>query len=157
MKSKLLQCLAAVSCLTSAAFAEETIESRIGPLQFTHDFENGYPTLETQQKLFDEMDFQRATQAYIWALPIVSFANWQIQHEKVFEAQSGDIVLYRDTIDKYGLLTANTTTPYALSFINMSDTGPIVIDMPEAEVRGATHTMWQIGITQMTEPGRYVF
>ncbi|MEM1442642.1 MAG: DUF1254 domain-containing protein, partial [Verrucomicrobiota bacterium] len=55
-----------------------------------------------------------------------------------------------DRSDKYGLLTANTTTPYALSFINLSETGPIVIDMPEAKVRGATHTMWQIGITQMT-------
>ncbi|TMV10096.1 DUF1254 domain-containing protein [Ruegeria sediminis] len=143
--------------LAGASHGQETIDTRIGSLEFTHDFENGYPTLETQAKLFDEMDFQRATQAYIWAIPIVSFAKWQQQHEDVFDAQSGDIVLYRDTIDKYGLLTANTTTPYALSFINMSETGPVVIDMPEAEVRGAMHTMWQIGITQMTEPGRYVF
>ncbi|MEM7283694.1 MAG: DUF1254 domain-containing protein [Pseudomonadota bacterium] len=150
--------VSAISFLfASTAISQETIESRIGPLEFTHDFENGYPTLETQSKLFDEMDFQRATQAYIWAIPLVGFANWQKQHEEVFDAKSGDIVLYLDTIDKYGLLTANTTTPYALSFINLSDTGPIVIDMPEADVRGATHTMWQIGITQMTEPGRYVF
>lgn len=103
------------------------------------------------------MDFQRATQAYIWAIPIVSFAQWQKAHEETFGASSGDIVLYRDTQDKYGLLTANTTTPYALSFINLEETGPIVIDMPDADVRGATHSMWQIGITQMTEPGRYVF
>ncbi|ODR96590.1 hypothetical protein AUC70_15140 [Methyloceanibacter stevinii] len=148
----------AVAALASAnAMAEETIDTRVGPLTFTHDFENGYPSKETQQKLFDEMDFQRATQAYIWAIPIVSFAQWQKAHEETFGASSGDIVLYRDTQDKYGLLTANTTTPYALSFINLEETGPIVIDMPDADVRGATHSMWQIGITQMTEPGRYVF
>ena len=140
-----------------AQAGEQTIETRIGPLEFTHDFENGYPTLETQQKLFDEMDFQRATQAYIWGIPIVAFAQWQRVHEGTFGAKSGDIVLYRDLVDKYGLLTANATTPYALSFINLEETGPIVIDMPDAQVRGATHSMWQIGITQMTEPGRYVF
>lgn len=142
--------------VSGAAFAEQnTINTRIGPLTFTHDFESGYPTKETQQKLFDEMDFQQ--QAYLWGLPIVAFAQWQRAHENTFGAKSGDIVFYHDLVDKYGLLTANATTPYALSFINLEETGPIVIDMPDADVRGATHSMWQIGITQMTEPGRYIF
>ncbi len=157
MLKRLFSSVAVAALISGAAMAEETIETRIGPLTFTHDFENGYPTIETQQKLFDEMDFQRATQAYIWAIPIVAFAQWQRAHEETFGAASGDIVHYRDTVDKYGLLTANTTTPYALSFINLEETGPIVIDMPEADVRGATHSMWQVGITQMTEAGRYVF
>jgi len=157
MLNLLITTTAAAVLLSGVAMAEETVETRIGPLTFTHDFENGYPTKETQEKLFDEMDFQRATQAYIWGLPIVAFAQWQKAHEQTFGAKSGDIVLYRDTVDKYGLLTANTTTPYALSFINLTDTGPIWIEMPDAEVRGATHSMWQIGITQMTEPGSYVF
>jgi hypothetical protein len=59
--------------------AEQTIDTHIGKLTFTHDFENGYPTKETQKKLFDEMDFQRATQAYIWGIPIVSFADAEVQ------------------------------------------------------------------------------
>jgi len=29
--------------------------------------------------------------------------------------------------------------------------------MPEAEVRGAAHDMWQIAITRITEPGKYLF
>jgi hypothetical protein len=29
------------------------------------------------QKLYDERDFQRACQAYLWALPAVSFTAWQ--------------------------------------------------------------------------------
>jgi hypothetical protein len=146
------------TALTGPAVAEPTtIETRLGPLSFTHDFENGYPTEETVEKLFDEMDFQRATQAYLWGLPIVAFAQWQHEHENVFAAKSGDIVYYRDYADKAGLLTANAVTPYALSFIDLVETGPIVIDMPEADVRGATHSMWQIAIAPMTEPGRYVF
>jgi hypothetical protein len=158
MKALSVVTLLALAAFANPAFAEpSTINSRIGPLSFTHDFENGYPTKETQEKLFDEMDFQRATQAYLWGLPIVAFAQWQYEHENVFGAKSGDIVFYRDYADKAGLLTANATTPYAASFINLEETGPIVIDMPEADVRGATSSMWQIAIAAMTEPGRYVF
>ena len=36
------------------------IETRIGTLEFTHDFANGFPTDATVQKLYDERDFQRA-------------------------------------------------------------------------------------------------
>jgi hypothetical protein len=135
----------------------ETIRTRIGELAFTHDFANGYPTDETVKMLFDEIDFQRACQAYIWAIPIVAFAQWQYAHEETFGAKSGEIVYYPDYVSKLGLLTANATTPYALSFIRLEDTGPIVVEIPEAEVRGAMHSMWQIAIAPMTEPGKYAF
>ncbi|MEI8251952.1 MAG: hypothetical protein WCF98_12340, partial [Synechococcus sp. ELA057] len=35
------------------------------------ELENGYPTDATARKLYDELDLQRATQAYLWALPAV--------------------------------------------------------------------------------------
>ena len=54
---------------------EQTVETRIGTLSFTHDFANGYPTKATVEKLYDERDFQCACQAYLLALPIVSFAE----------------------------------------------------------------------------------
>jgi len=53
------------------------IETRIGTLEFTHDFANGFPTDATVEKLYDERDFQRACQAYLWSIPAVSFAAWQ--------------------------------------------------------------------------------
>jgi len=62
--------IVALACTTAArAQTGETIDTRIGTLSFTHDFANGYPTKETVAKLFDERDFQRATQLYLWALP----------------------------------------------------------------------------------------
>ena len=146
----------------AVAHAEEPslgkkIETRIGTLEFTHDFANGYPSKETVHLLFDEMDFQRACQAYIWAIPIVAFAQWQHAHEETFGLKSGEILYYPNYASKLGLLTANATTPYALSFINLEETGPIVVKIPEAEVRGAMHSMWQVAITSMVEPGTYVF
>ena len=136
--------------------SETTIDSHIGKLSFTHEFTKGYPTDETQQKLFDELDFQRACQAYIWATPLVSFAQWQYAHTKSFGAENGQIVFMESYDDKLGGLTFNTTTPYVISFIDLND-GPWVIEMPEAEVRGAANDFWQIGVAQMTKPGKYLF
>lgn len=135
---------------------EELIPTRIGKLKFTHDFANGYPTHETQQLLLDEMDFQRACQAYLWAIPYVSMAQWQWAHNEQLGAKNGQIVYLESYEDKVGGLTYNTTTPYALPFIDMTD-GPWVLEMPDGEVRGAASDFWQIGVVQVTEPGKYLF
>ena len=53
----------------------QKIETRIGTLEFTHDFANGYPTDTAVEKLYDERDFQRACQAYLWSLPAVFYRD----------------------------------------------------------------------------------
>ena len=72
-KSQTLLSLAVAVLVAVPALAQEAVDSRIGELSFTKDFENGYPTDETVRALYDEMDFQRATQAYIWSVPLVGF------------------------------------------------------------------------------------
>jgi hypothetical protein len=157
-KSKTLTVILCVLSLLAAfaAQAQETIDTRIGKLSFTHDFANGYPTDATQELLFDEIDFQRACQAYLWSIPIVSMAQWQYAHMEQLGAENGQIVFVETYEDKLGGLTYNTTTPYVLPFIDMAD-GPWVMVMPEGEVRGAANDFWQIGVAQMTKPGKYVF
>ena len=51
--------------MTAVQTGSQKIETRIGTLEFTHDFANGYPTDATVEKLYDERDFQRACQAYL--------------------------------------------------------------------------------------------
>jgi len=145
-----------IALFTATATGAETIKTRIGRLNFTHDFANGYPTDSTVAKLFEEIDFQRACQAYIWALPLVSMAQWQYAHTVQLGAANGQIVFVESYDDKLGGLTYNVTTPYVLPFIDLSE-GPWVTVMPQGEVRGAAHDMWQIQITQITEPGQYLF
>src|SRR5688572_25044733 len=78
------------------------------------------PSKESIPKLFDEMDFQQATQSYLWGLPIVAFAEWQYQQYKTFKATSNDLILYNSYNDRLGILTANATTPYIVSFIDLA-------------------------------------
>ena len=150
----LVLCVNAIQSV--AVSAQETIKTRIGDLKFTHDFANGYPTDATVSKLFNEMDFQRACQAYIWSTPIVSMAQWQHAHTKQLGAKNGQIVFCETYDDKIGGLTYNVTTPYALPFIDLSD-GPWVVVVPEGEVRGSANDMWQFGIMPLTKPGKYLF
>jgi hypothetical protein len=76
VKLKLPDCIIAALGIGLAAFApcsaQETtvVETRIGELSF----EYGYPSKQAVTKLYDELNYQRATQAYIWGLPIVSMA-----------------------------------------------------------------------------------
>ena len=141
---------------TQASTAEggETLETRIGDLSFTHDFATGYPTDETITKLFDEIDFQRACQAYIWSIPLVSFAQWQYAYNVTLGAENGQITFLNGYDDILGGLTFNATTPYALVFIDLGKE-PWIVHMPEGEVRGAAHDMWQREITSITKPGKY--
>jgi hypothetical protein len=136
-----------------------TIDSGIGPLAF----EGGYPTQESVTRLFDELDFQRAVQAYLWAIPLVSFAQWQEAHEQVFGQQDGDLVLITTFRDRIGLLTANDTTPYVIGHLNLKRTGPLVIDYPKGQTAGGILDFWQRPITDLGltgpdkgEGGRYL-
>lgn len=126
-----------------------TIQTRIGELKFTHDFENGYPTDETVQKLYDEMDFQRACQAYLWGLPFVSLAEWQNQHETVFGTGEGDLVIYTSFKDKLGILTSNATTPYVFGFVDLTKTGPMVLELQPGLNASGISDLWQKTITDV--------
>ncbi|UCE43217.1 MAG: DUF1254 domain-containing protein [Candidatus Aminicenantes bacterium] len=137
-----------------------TVDTRIGQLTF----ENGYPSRESVDKLFDAMDFQRATQAYIWALPIVSLAEWQFVHEEQFSTNDGDLVVYMSTEEKLGILTANATTPYIVGFYDLGRSGPLVVDVPAGPVGGLVDDFWQRPVADLGlagpdkgKGGKYLF
>jgi hypothetical protein len=130
------------SIVHSANRAEQpptTLHTRIGALTY----EVGYPTKETSQKLYDEMDLQRASQAYMWSFPAVSFAS--IKAGLLRDLGVGDmgIVLYPDFLDTKGIyLTGNSTTIYAASFIDLAKDGPVVVEVPAGPTAGAFADLW---------------
>jgi hypothetical protein len=133
----------------------QRIETRIGTLEFTHDFANGYPTDATIEKLYDERDFQRACQAYLWSLPAVSFASWQRGITNGLGARNGQIVAILSLEARRGVLTANATTPYYLGFADLSG-GPLVMVNPPRGVQGGISDAWQRTIPGTESPGTYL-
>src|SRR6185436_12205875 len=154
MKAASILCLSATALFASSVLAEnKTVDSRIGKLEFTHDFANGYPTKETVEKLYAERDFQRACQAYLWSIPAVSFAEWQ-HGQASFGAGNGAIAEILSYDDRLGILTPNATTPYYIVFADLS-VGPLIIDMPP-NVRGGLSDGWQHALPDSNRSAKYL-
>jgi hypothetical protein len=126
-----------------------TVNSRLGKLELN----NGYPTEATVKKLYDDIDFQRACQAYLWGLPLIAMVQWQAEQQDKFGAGNLDYVDYLTFKDKLGLLTANATTPYVLAFANMKDTGPLVAEVPAGAMAGGIVDFWQRPLTDTGQTG----
>lgn len=125
------------------------VKSRLGNLEIR----NGYPTDETVKKLYDDIDLQRATQAYLWALPLMGMQQWQAEQRQKFGAGNLDYVDYFNFTDKLGLLTANATTPYVIGFPNLKETGPLVVEIPAGPAAGGILDFWQRPLTDTGQTG----
>jgi len=133
----------------SAQHAVETTDTRIGKLEF----QKGYPSEATVKKLYNEMDFQRATQAYIWALPAVSSTNMANTFKSAFNAKYGDLIsltTYEDA--SYGI-TANATTPYYFMIYDLKKMGAVVFEEPAGATAGFVDDLWQRPVVDLGVPG----
>lgn len=144
LTSALLACAVAGASVTLAQEAspfegDKTVKTRIGDL----NFESGYPTDETVQKLYDEIDFQRAAQAYIWGIPAVGLNGWRRAHYDEFGGKNGEMLSYLDFTEKLGILTPNYTTPYIASFVDLEKSGPFVLELPAGLMAGMILDQWQ--------------
>jgi hypothetical protein len=131
--------IAAIAIMSTSAVAQETRKTRVGELTF----ESGYPSQETVAKLYDEMDFQRACQAYIWGIPAVGIAEWRLAHRDIMKAKNGEILSYLSFKEKLGILTPNYTTPYIITLVDLEESGPFVVEVPPGLMAGMILDVWQ--------------
>ncbi|MCV7131753.1 DUF1254 domain-containing protein [Mycobacterium hodleri] len=129
-----------------------TVDERPGRLQHIGR-DRELPRREDLPSIFDELDYQMACQAYLWALPLVACAQWQKVCVEIFEATASDLVVYRTYRDRLGIITANATTPYILSFVDLGATGPLVIELPAGPTAGGISDFWQREIATLGEMG----
>lgn len=125
------------------------MQSRIGTLRY----QVGYPTTETVQRLYDELDFQRACQAYIWGIPALGFHQLRKAQRENFATPDGALCLYLDFADKAGMLTPNITTAYGFAFWNMAEQGPLVIEVPSVPTAGGVGDIWQRPVSDTGQTG----
>ena len=80
-----LSITAALCGLVSAAFPAEAQEARFDALANSPQFENR-PTPDAAAALMDELLFQRATQTYLWAMPLINTMGMKVGSEEKFGA-----------------------------------------------------------------------
>jgi len=128
----------ALGCVLLAASAQamagkmESVDSAIGKLEF----DGGYPTRKTTDNLLEQMDLMRATEAYMWGIPAAGMIEWKNAQNNVFKIRDGQLTSYITQKQKQGILTPNFTTPYILTFADLSKTGPLVLTLPKGLMAG---------------------
>ena len=78
-------------------------------------FEQNRPTPETAKTLMDELAFQQATQAYLWAMPLINTLGMKFGSEKVFGAGYNILPVWKERLDTKTLVTTpNSDVIYAM-------------------------------------------
>ena len=145
-KLTLMISAACLLSLFSASSWAETMQTRIGELQFT----SGYPTEKTVQKIYDELDFQRAVQAYLWALPMASYGAMADEHIRLGCGSSAVAVADQFAEQRHLALTANQDTVYMSGVLDLRD-GPMVMEIP-AGLLGTMNNIWQQPLCDLGGP-----
>lgn len=94
-------------------------------------FEGGYPTEGSARVLEEELFFQRAVQAYLWALPAVNM--WAMKEGLSAVAGRGYQVMsvFEQRLKPNTLITTpNSDVIYGLAFADLGETGPLIIEAP---------------------------
>jgi hypothetical protein len=114
----------------------DKVKTRLGTLTFF----DGFPDQATVNRLYDNLDFQRAVQAYLLAIPAVSQAANRREILKLGPANR-TVPIFENRMDSKSIfLTPNTETPYSWMWLDLRD-GPLVLEAPP-KVLGALNDMW---------------
>lgn len=134
-----------------------SVETRLGTLRFF----GGFPDEASVEKIYDNLDFQRAVQAYLLALPVVNQVGNREGILSVGPANT-TVPIWETMVDSRTVeLTANNNTPYTWFWLDLRS-GPLVVEAPP-KVLGIVNDIWyhwngDIGFTGQDrgEGGKYV-
>ena len=131
--------VAAVLTHVGAASAQLARFEELSSLTFAEN----RPTPETAQTLRDELLFQRATQTYLWALPLVNTLGMKVGSEKVFGAGYNVLPVWKKRLDAKTLVTTpNSDVIYAMGYVDLGKDGPLVFEAPP-NLQGILLDVWQ--------------
>jgi len=117
---------------------DESIATPIGEIELIDNYFDD----DASRRLFDEMDYQRGAQAYIWSTPLVSTTTWRDELIRVFDVQTwSDFVVLQTLKERTGIVTGNLTTPYIFNFTNLKD-GAVRIEYPAGQTAGGMLDLW---------------
>lgn len=97
-------------------------------------YEGGYPTAQTIEKLYNQLDLQRAAQAYLDFIPAMSMQALLDMHPRDHGvSEAGGVIVYTEPGEGRSKdigLTYNTESMYASASVDLKQTGPAVIEVP---------------------------
>jgi hypothetical protein len=151
MKTKFLATLPVAviiaSGLMTSTLAQTVEDTYVGKIEY----QDQTISEASAKALHRRMELQRASQLVLWSLPITSFyqAYGAFNSNLNIDGSEPVIGLYEGYDGVYPFLTANVTTPYTISMVDLSKTGPLVVNIPEGGVYGVANNAWQQPIKEI--------
>ncbi|MGS1011155.1 DUF1254 domain-containing protein [Achromobacter anxifer] len=106
-------------------------------------FKENRPTVEASRTLLDELLFQRATQTYLWAMPLLNTMGMRDGFAKSYKPTYNTMAIWEKRLDAKTLITTpNSDLIYGMVFVNLADTGPLVFEAPP-KLQGILLDFWQ--------------
>lgn len=124
----------------------DELETRIGTLTF----KDGFPTPETTQMIYDQLDFQRAIEAAFMVSPAASLAAFR-EANRIAGPDNTSGILWERMDSKVLLLTPNTTVIYLFTWLELSD-GPVVVNLPAGSL-GLVNDFWFRYVADLGQAG----
>jgi hypothetical protein len=116
----------------------EKIESIIGDFEF----QKGFPTPETTEKLFELRTFYRTIEVIQQNTFAASLYAMRKGYADVGAGKPNQVLVWRNFMDANSeFLTANNTTVYAMTFLDLKTDGPTVVEAPPG-LLGLMDDMW---------------
>lgn len=125
----------------------DRVETRIGTL----DFQDGLPSKESLNKVYDNLDFSHALRAFADTLQGVSIHAIRkgLQHVGV---KDNEVIVFSELMDAKSLfLTANADTVYIIGGLDLTK-GPMVVEVPP-QVLGTVQDAWFRWVIDVGLPG----
>jgi hypothetical protein len=145
MNSPIRKSCAAVAIVATCAMAgvaRAQQPDRFGSLAAS-PFEQNRPTAQTAKTLKEELVFQRATQTYLWALPLLNTMGMRDGFAASMKPTYNNMAIWEKRLDAKTLVTTpNSDLIYGMVFVNLADTGPLVFEAPP-KLQGILLDMWQ--------------
>ena len=113
----------------------DEVETRLGTLRF----EGGFPTEETAQMIYDQLDFQRAVESVMMTTPGASVHAFA-QANRKYGPDNVTAIIWPRMDSKVQLLTPNTTVIYFFLWLDL-EKGPMVMEVPP-NVLGIVDDHW---------------
>lgn len=123
------------------------LDTRLGTLTFF----DGFPDDQTVEKLYANLDFQRAVQAFLTAMPAASLSAMR-QGLRSIGVNNSTVAIFESLMDSRSLFpTANTESIYTIGWLDLND-GPLVVETP-SNVLGFIDDFWSHYVGDMGNAG----
>ena len=128
----------------------DTVETRIGTLKFF----DGFPTKETTEKVYDNLDFLRGVEVFLNFIPATSLESMRAGTVGQGADAANKVMIWDELCDSAPLfLTGNTDTIYVSGLLDLERDGPTVVEIPPGMGPGTVDDAFFRFVIDMGGPG----